>query len=100
MNEISPTANAAKIVVSTLLDTSELVALEIGVEARRVPAAGRGRRGRRAAPAPAQGGRSDGGERDEYGERGDHVGAQVEPLSRRKRKHPVAELLHERRLDL
>src|SRR5256885_1274755 len=35
MNEISPTANAAKTVVSTLLDTSELVALEVGVEARR-----------------------------------------------------------------
>src|SRR5436305_11592231 len=101
MNEIRPTAKAAKTVVSTPLDTSELVALQVAVEAGGVRVAGGCSAGRRLLPAaPAESRGADRGERDHERKRGHHVRGEVEALPRRQRQHAVAELAHERRLDL
>src|SRR4051812_42075926 len=100
MNEIKPTAKAAKTVVSTPLDMSELVALQVRVEPRRVGSARRCSRRWRALPAPPQGGDPDAGQRGEKRQRWHDVGGQVEPLSRRERQHAIAELRHEGGLDL
>src|SRR5947207_706606 len=96
---ISPTAKAAKTVVLTESasgKTSELVALEVGVEALGVARsarrrAGRGPRSVRAAP-PAQRGRADHGEGGQQRQRRHQVRREVEALARRQREHAVAVL--------
>src|SRR5436305_8210690 len=101
MNEISPTAKAAKTVVSTPFDISELVVLEVAVEARGVRVSRGGRVGGRLAPAaPSERGRADRGERRDERQGGHDVRGQVEALARRQREDAIAELAHKRGLDL
>src|SRR5205814_1955118 len=103
MNEISPTAKAAKTVVLTESasgKTSELVALEVGVEAGGVLRGGRRRPRTLGAAPPSQRGDGDGAEGGEQRQGGHQVGGEIEALARRQREHAVAVLAHERRLDL